>query len=52
LAAARRDLERLRALKETMTASRIDYWTGRTGIQVVAFIAWIALAALMHTVDK
>jgi hypothetical protein len=44
VAAARRDTERLRALKEAMTAAKMDYWAGQADFQIKAVNAWIALA--------
>jgi hypothetical protein len=46
--AARRDVERLQALKEAMTAAKMDYWAGQTDIQIKAVNAWIALAEKSH----
>jgi hypothetical protein len=42
--AARRDGERLRALRESMTAAKLDYWASQTDFQIEALNAWIALA--------
>jgi len=42
--AARRDAERLQALKEAMTASKMDYWAGQADYQIKTVSAWIALA--------
>src|SRR5262249_55322680 len=42
--AARRDAERLKALKEAMASAKIDYWAGQADIQIKAVSAWIALA--------
>src|SRR5215470_3845861 len=47
-AAARRDAERLQALKETMTAAKMDYWAGQADFQIKTVIAWIALAENRH----
>ena len=44
VAAARKDVERLHALKEAMTAAKMDYWAGQTDFQIKAVNAWIALA--------
>lgn len=43
LAAARRDLERLKALKQALAAAKNDYRAWQTGIQIPAVAAWIAL---------
>jgi len=43
-AAARRDAERLQALRDSMTAAKIGYWVGQANIQFQAVNAWIALA--------
>ena len=43
-AAARRDAERLQALRDSMTAAKIGYWAGQANIQFQAVNAWIALA--------
>jgi hypothetical protein len=43
-AAARKDVERLQALKEAMTAAKIGYWPTQTEFQIKAVNAWIALA--------
>ena len=42
--AARRDADRLLALKEAMTAAKMDYWAGQTDFQIKTVNAWIALA--------
>jgi tetratricopeptide (TPR) repeat protein len=42
--AARKDVERLTALKEQMTAAKNAYWAGQTDFQVKTVNAWIALA--------
>jgi tetratricopeptide (TPR) repeat protein len=42
--AARIDLERLGALRETLSAMNQGYWVGQTDIQIKAIEAWIALA--------
>jgi len=44
IAAARRDAERLQALKEAMTAAKMDYWAGQADFQIKTVSAWIALA--------
>lgn len=44
LAAARKDVERLQALKEALTATKSDYWASQTDFQIKAVNAWIALA--------
>jgi hypothetical protein len=44
VAAARRDADRLRALKEAMTAAKMDYWAGQADFQIKTVSAWIALA--------
>jgi tetratricopeptide (TPR) repeat protein len=41
---ARRDAERLQALKESMAATRMDYWAGQADFQIKTVSAWIALA--------
>jgi hypothetical protein len=43
-AAARKDMERLAALKEQMTAAKNNYWAGQTDFQIKTVNAWIALA--------
>jgi len=43
-AAARADVERLRALKDAMTTAKIGYWPGQADFQIKAVNAWIALA--------
>jgi len=42
--AARRDLQRLEALKDAMTAAKIGYWAGQADFQIKTVNAWIALA--------
>lgn len=42
-AAARKDVERLQALKEAMTAAKIGYWANQTDFQIQTLNAWIAL---------
>lgn len=44
VAAARRDVDRLQALKEALTAAKSDYWASQTDFQIKAVNAWIALA--------
>jgi tetratricopeptide (TPR) repeat protein len=44
VAAARKDVERLQALKEAMTAAKIGYWANQTDFQIKTVNAWIALA--------
>ena len=44
LAAARRDAERLRALKTAMSESKLHYWAGQADFQIMTVDAWIALA--------
>src|SRR5262249_11652380 len=48
VAAARRDAERLQALKEAMTAAKMDYWAGQADFQIKTVSAWIALAEKRH----
>lgn len=48
VAAARRDVERLQALKEAMTAAKIGYWAGQTEFQIRTVNAWIAYAENRH----
>jgi len=48
VAAARRDAERLQALKEAMTATKMDYWAGQADFQIKTVGAWIALAEKRH----
>lgn len=43
VAAARRDVERLQALKDALTMSKNLYWASQTDFQVTALNAWIAL---------
>jgi tetratricopeptide (TPR) repeat protein len=42
--AARKDVERLQALKQAMTAAKVGYWPGQTDFQIKTVNAWIALA--------
>jgi hypothetical protein len=44
VAAARRDAERLQALKEAMLTAKIGYWPAQADFQMKALDAWIALA--------
>jgi tetratricopeptide (TPR) repeat protein len=44
VAVARKDAERLQALKEAMTAAKLGYWAGQTDFQIKTLNAWIALA--------
>ncbi len=48
VAAARKDVERLQALKEAMTAAKIGYWAGQTDFQIRIVNAWIAHAENRH----
>jgi hypothetical protein len=48
VAAARRDAERLQALKEAMTAAKMDYWADQADFQIKTVSAWIALAEKRH----
>ena len=48
VAAARKDAERLRALKEAMTAAKIGYWAGQADFQIKTVDAWIAFAEKRH----
>jgi Tfp pilus assembly protein PilF len=48
VAAARRDAERLRTLKEAMTAAKIGYWAGQADFQIKTVDAWIAFAEKRH----
>ncbi len=48
VAAARKDVERLQALKEAMTAAKIGYWVGQTDFQIRTVNAWIAYAENRH----
>ncbi|HOX94985.1 MAG TPA: hypothetical protein PKV09_09345 [Syntrophales bacterium] len=43
-AAALKNVKRLQALKESMTAAKIGYWAGQTDFQIKTVDAWIALA--------
>lgn len=44
VAAARRDLERLQALKGALTAANNSYWASQTDFQIKTVDAWIAFA--------
>ncbi len=44
IAAARRDVARLQALKDTMNAAKQDYWAGQADFQIKTVNAWLALA--------
>lgn len=44
IATARKDVARLQALKEMMTAAKLDYWADQTDFQIKTVNAWIALA--------
>jgi hypothetical protein len=44
ISAARRDLQRLQALRDAMTAAKIGYWAGQADFQIKTVNAWIALA--------
>jgi tetratricopeptide (TPR) repeat protein len=46
--AARKDAERLRTLKEVMTAAKIGYWAGQADFQIKTVDAWIAFAEKRH----
>jgi hypothetical protein len=46
--AARRDAERLRALKEAMAVAKIGYWAGQADFQIKTIDAWIAFAEKRH----
>lgn len=48
VATARKDVDRLQALKETMTAVKIGYWASQTAFQITTINAWIALAERRH----
>lgn len=48
VAAARKDAERLQALKDAMSAARIGYWAGQTDFQIKTINAWIAYAEKRH----
>jgi tetratricopeptide (TPR) repeat protein len=44
VAAARRDVERLQALKEALTAAKSSYWASQTDFQITTVNGWMALA--------
>lgn len=44
VAAARRDVDRLQALKEALTAAKSDYWASQTDFQINTVNGWIALS--------
>jgi tetratricopeptide (TPR) repeat protein len=44
ITAACKDVERLQALREAMTAAKIGYWAGQTDFQIKTVEAWIAFA--------
>jgi len=46
--AARKDAERLRTLKEAMTAAKTGYWAGQADFQIKTVDAWIAFAEKRH----
>jgi tetratricopeptide (TPR) repeat protein len=46
--AARKDVERLRTLKEAMMAAKIGYWAGQADFQIKTVDAWIAFAEKRH----
>ena len=48
VAGARRDAERLKALKDAMTTTRMVYWADQADIQIKTVEAWIALAEKRH----
>ncbi len=48
VAAARKDAERLKLLKEAMTAAKMDYWAGQADFQIKTVSAWIALVEKRH----
>ncbi len=48
VAAAQKDVERLHALKEAMTAAKMGYWAGQTDFQIKTVKAWIAFAQKRH----
>lgn len=45
VAAGRKDVARLQALQQAMTAANNGYWAGQTAFQIKAVDAWIAAAA-------
>lgn len=44
IAAARKDIARLQALREAMTAAKLDYWAGQADFQIQTANAWLAFA--------
>lgn len=46
--AARKDAERLQALKDAMSAAKIGYWAGQADFQIKTINAWIAYAEKRH----
>ncbi len=44
VAAGRKDVTRLEALKEAMRAAKLDYWASQADFQIMAINAWLALA--------
>jgi tetratricopeptide (TPR) repeat protein len=44
VAAARKDVERLKALKDAITAAKNSYWAEQTAFQITTVSAWIARA--------
>jgi tetratricopeptide (TPR) repeat protein len=48
LDSARRDAQRLQALKDAMTAAKIGYWAGQTDFQIKTVTAWIAFQEKRH----
>jgi hypothetical protein len=42
--AARKDVERLQALKQAMTTVKMDYWAGQASLQINTVNGWIAFA--------
>ncbi len=45
---AHKEVKRLQALKEAMTAAKIGYWAGQTDFQIKSISAWIAFAEKRH----
>jgi hypothetical protein len=45
---ARKDVARLQALKDAMTAAKMEYWAGQTDFQIKTVDAWIAIAEKRH----
>ncbi len=43
-ASARREIEKLKALREALIAAKQGYWAGQTEIQITAASAWVARA--------